>query len=264
MPTSDQSRPTSASAAPWLRNVPAKRYLETIQIEAATLLTVAERDLAAPVPTCPGWTVGDVVDHVAEVYQHKIACIRLGRRPDSWPPDFGDRQSLPFLRSSLAELVAELGGRAPESPAYTWYPPDQTVHFWCRRMAHETIVHRVDAQTAIKEVTPVDDDEFALDGIDEVLDLFLVWSFSEDPAETVGGDGQVVAIRAGDRVWRVTLEKETMRLDRAPGPADLTVSGEPSELMLWLWRRLPTSAVTVDGDLELVPMFRELLARATQ
>jgi len=263
MPTFRQSRETR-SAGPWLRHLPAKRLLEAIEIEAATLLAVAERDLSAPVPTCPGWTVADVLEHVAEVYQHKIACTRSGRRPDTWPPDFGDHEPIPFLVVSLAELLTELGGRDPESPAYTWYPPDQTVHFWCRRMAHETIVHRVDVQSAFDDVTPVGDDELAIDGIDEILDLFLVWSLGEDPDEHVGGDGRTVAIRAGGHVWRVTLEKETLRLDRSAGPAELTVSGEPSELMLWLWRRRPTSAVTVDGDLELVPVFRELLGRATQ
>jgi uncharacterized protein (TIGR03083 family) len=228
------------------------------------LLASAERDLTAPVPTCPGWTVGDLVEHVADAYQHKIASIQLGRRPQPWPPDFGEHEPLSFARSSLAEMLAELGGRDPESPTYTWYPPDQSVHFWCRRMAHETIVHRVDVQLAFDDdVTPVVD-ELALDGVDELLDIFLVWSVGEDPDEHIGGAGQTVAIRTGDHVWRVTLEPETIRLERAPGPADMTVSAEPSELMLWLWRRRPTSAVTVEGDAELVPLFRELLDRATQ
>jgi len=239
------------------------RYLYLLRADGERLAEVAERGLDVPVPCCPGWTVRDVVAHTAEVYQHKLACIRLGRRPDPWPPEeFSSREPLPFLRSSLDELIEEMKGRGPEAPAYTWWPPDQTVGFWYRRMAQESAVHRVDAETAHDVVTPVDD-ELALDGVDEVLERFLA---SEDwkanPVDAAAGT--TVAVRTGDHAWRVHLAPDEVRIEAGPGHAEATVTGEPSELLLWLWGRRPDSAVHFEGDADVVQALRERLALATQ
>jgi hypothetical protein len=42
------------------------------------------------------------------------------------------------------------------------------------------------------------------------------------------------------------------------------VSGEPSELLLWLWGRRPDSAVVLEGDGELLSGFRARLKVVTQ
>ena len=42
------------------------------------------------------------------------------------------------------------------------------------------------------------------------------------------------------------------------------VSGEPSELLLWLWGRRPDTAVTREGDGDLLTGFRERLKVVTQ
>ncbi len=47
-------------------------YLSLIRTDAAALATAARGRLADPVPSCPGWTVADLVDHVGHVYLHKI------------------------------------------------------------------------------------------------------------------------------------------------------------------------------------------------
>src|ERR1700754_4299222 len=72
------------------RNV--DRYLALLDADADRLLTVAELGLDADVPTCPGWRVADAVMHTSQVYQHKIACMRLLRQPSETeyvqqPPD---------------------------------------------------------------------------------------------------------------------------------------------------------------------------------
>lgn len=231
--------------------------------------TAGRGDLDAPVPPCPGWTVRDAVLHTAEVYQHKIAAMRQGVRPDPWPPDFSGREPVAFLRESLEELLGELTTRDPASPAWTWWPPDQTVRFWSRRMAQETAVHRVDVQSAFNAVTPVDD-ELAVDGVDEVLELMLSGDWSDVPAEEWGavspeaGAGKTVAIRTRDRLWRVSLHPNRIDLARETGHSDAVVSGEPSELLLWLWGRRPRSAVRAEGDEEALTALRDRLALATQ
>jgi hypothetical protein len=63
------------------------RYLELLKSDGHLLRVAATGNVDAAVPACPGWTVRDVVVHTAEVYEHKIAGIKLGgARPNPWPP----------------------------------------------------------------------------------------------------------------------------------------------------------------------------------
>jgi len=249
-----------------------QRYLELIGQDGRRLGEVARAaDLGADIPTCPGWTVGDCVAHTAEVYQHKVACIRLGRRPgedyEQAPPPGVD--VLDWFDASLALLLAELQDRGPDAPAYTWWPADQTVGFWYRRMAQETAVHRCDVEDGSGENTPIDH-ELAVDGIDEVLERMLS---SEDwaamPADEWGGvdptagEGATVRVASAD-VWRSTLAADRIAFARGDGPADATVSGDPEAVLLWLWGRRPDSAVTLEGDPGTLAAFRDRLRIATQ
>ena len=79
-----------------------------------------------------------------------------------------------LLDRAYAALTAEFAARSPESPAFTWYGPDQTVGFWIRRMAQETVIHRVDAElgAGVASIAPIPAD-LAHDGIDEFLVAFV-------------------------------------------------------------------------------------------
>lgn len=240
-------------------------YLAHLNRDAARMAELAEQGLDGPVPACPGWTVGEALVHTGEVYSHKVACMRLAAQPqseDDWDHGPADGQdAVAWFRERLAELTTELTTRGADGATYTWYEPDQTVGFWFRRMAQETAVHRVDVESGFDAVSPVDDD-LAVDGIDEVLDCFLSYQ-----NEDVGPDGPgrgTVAVRTGDHIWRTTLTADEAVLSREPGPADAVVSGEPSELLLWLWGRRPDSAVVREGDEALLVGFRERLRVVTQ
>lgn len=102
-----------------------KRYLDLVRADGAQLLEVARSDLDAPVPTCPGWLVRDLVLHVAQVYRHKIACTDLQAEPAPWPPEwpYAAADPIGWCEESLDALVE----RGPEAPSATWYPPEQTV-----------------------------------------------------------------------------------------------------------------------------------------
>ena len=63
-------------------------------------------------------------------------------------PGAADEAKLPLLGRAYGELIAEFGARQPTDPTPTWYDPDQTVAFWIRRMAQETVIHRMDAELA--------------------------------------------------------------------------------------------------------------------
>lgn len=200
----------------------------------------------ATVPSCPEWSAADLADHVAMVYAHKVVCIRTGAQPKPWPPAEG----IGPLERVFAELIEELGARSPQEPASTWFPKDQTVGFWVRRMVHETAIHRIDAELAAGiEPHPVHP-ELAVDGIDEMLRVsveFCSDSWPEDFTEVlVDADHRPVLVDAGGRAWSITAGTERVLIaDAEPGAAaDATVTGDPGLIYRWLWGR--------GGDVELV------------
>ncbi len=245
------------------------RFLECLAADKQRLVEVA-RGLDQQVPSCPDWTVRDLVHHVANVYLHKVACMRLGHAPADWAPEQTE-PALERLERAYDELAAEFATRKPTDPAFTWYPPDQSVGFWIRRMAQETTVHRVDAEQAAGALTPVPDD-LAGDGIDEVLRIFLGWgtaNFTDLPdvaALLAESDGRAVAVRSGDRAFLIRPASGGVQVDADADTtsAAATISGAPSDLLLWLWNRTGSDAVRLDGDSGLIGYFRRLMADATE
>lgn len=238
------------------------RYLELLRSDGALLRDAAARDLDAKVPTCPGWAVRDAVAHTAEVYEHKLACIAAeGERPDPWPPSWPhDRDPLAWYADAHRRIVDVLDRTNPLAPSWTWWPGDQTAGFWVRRMAQETAVHRADVESAFGPITPVDA-ELAVDGVDEVLVMMLAGDWSTDPQPDLGG---TVAVSTGGRTWVVSMAPESVTVTESSGDAEATVSGEPSDVLLWLWGRASDDVVTFGGDRDVARRFRERLVLATQ
>src|SRR5690349_330284 len=118
----------------------ASRYLQCLAADYGDLRDAASAaELTANVASCPGWTVADLVRHVAQVYLHKVALMRTGEEPEEWPPpSLAAEAPLAALGRAYGALRAEFRTRGPGQPAPTWYDPDQTVAFWIRRMALET------------------------------------------------------------------------------------------------------------------------------
>src|SRR6478735_3080028 len=133
------------------------RFLDALGADFDRLRAVAPRDPSAVVPTCPGWTVADLTRHVGEVYLHKTLAIRDGLEPAPWPPrELAREEPLALLDRAYAALREQFDLHAPEDPAGAWYTPDQTVGFWIRRMAQETVIHRIDAELGTGQpVAPV-------------------------------------------------------------------------------------------------------------
>jgi uncharacterized protein (TIGR03083 family) len=238
------------------------RYIDSLRADATLLADTARQDLTLAVPPCPGWTVADVVEHLGYVYLHKIACMRLRRAPDPWPPELPSGDLIDWLESSLAELIAELTARGPAAPSHTWHAPDQTVGFWYRRMAQETAVHRVDVQLAFGPATPVDSD-IALDGVDEILDIMLAGDWSAEPQSA---PAQTIRLTAGTRAWDVRLAPTTVTVEHAPAidAAGPELHGSADDILLWLWGRRERSALRLSGDPTAATALRDRLRLATQ
>ncbi|CRK60356.1 hypothetical protein [Alloactinosynnema sp. L-07] len=242
-------------------------YLDCLAADYIRLRAVAETDLDAPVPSCPSWTMADLVRHVAEVYQHKTAAMKNNAFPRPWPPDLTGRAPIEVLDESYEALLEQFDELEPEDERITWYAPQQTVGFWQRRMAQETVIHRIDAELAAGVDSEQVPDALAVDGIDEVLHRFLAYFSSEEPEEfgesLTSLAGQRVAVRAGDQTWIVDLQPTGVKVG-TDGGFDAAVSADPDTLLRWLWRRVDLDAVTVEGDAAAVKALYAVLEDATQ
>ncbi|TDV50960.1 maleylpyruvate isomerase family mycothiol-dependent enzyme [Actinophytocola oryzae] len=244
-----------------------QRFLECLDDEYTRLREVAAGALDLRVPSCPGWTGADLVRHVAEVYLHKAETMRRGAWPRPWPPDLpGD--PLVSLDDAYRTLVGELTSHKPADPALTWYDPDQTVGFWLRRMAQETVIHRFDAELAADvDHSPVPAD-LADDGIDEVLECFLAYSSVVDPEEfdthLAECDGRTVQIATEAGGWQVQLGPSVVSVARGHFDAEAGVAGEAAAVLRWVWRRAGDEGVALDGNRWILGKLRMLLGVTTQ
>ncbi|HEX6518392.1 MAG TPA: maleylpyruvate isomerase family mycothiol-dependent enzyme, partial [Streptosporangiaceae bacterium] len=249
------------------------RFLDCLADDFARLRAVVPADLTAPVPTCPGWTVADLARHVGQVYMHKTLAMREGAEPEQWPPEeLAFAEPLALLDETYADLLAEFAARKPADPAGSWYKPDQTVGFWIRRMAQETVIHRIDAELGTGQpIAPVPRD-LAVDGINELLKVFLAYSVGEWGDYFTGilatSPGWTYAVRTDGATWRVRTGPGLVTVeDGADDAADVTISGPPTAMLRWVWNRETAdepSAVTVEGPREALEELHRCIVTATQ
>jgi uncharacterized protein (TIGR03083 family) len=244
------------------------RLLDVLGVEGELLASSAEdASEDAPVAMCPGLTIGGTVRHVGSVYRMVVAWLDEGRRPGDWHRDQEPGEStVAYQREALHVLFERLAAHSPDEYASTWWPADHTYGFWRRRMAHETVIHRTDVQAAAGiERTEIDED-LALDGVDEVLAL---WFAQKLPVLGLSGTKTgTVAVRTGGHAWVTRAgpgETTAWRCSpREAEGADATVSGDPAQVYLWLWGRLPLTAVMFGGEFDLAGQLWALLRLATR
>jgi uncharacterized protein (TIGR03083 family) len=173
-----------------------------------------------------------------------------------------DETLLDWFREGHSRLTRSLTAAPPELRCWYFLPAPSPLAFWARRQAHETTVHRVDAEAALgKELSPIDT-AFASDGVDELLTGFHVRAKSRVRSE-LPRSLRVLAVDAptGQNDWLMHLSADPPRTQRAgEGPADCTVRGTAAELYLALWNRGPYEGLEVSGDASLVDLWRRTAA----
>lgn len=223
-------------------------YLDQVRQQADALRAAAVKagpDVAVP-PT-PGWTVQRLVRHIDRVHGWVVAALDTaptGERPERpSPPEEWDAL-LEHWDGVVDTMLDKLRTLGPDGPVWTFLP-DGTAKWWARRQAHETAIHRLDAEhaaygDAVEQLmfTP----EFAADGVDEALTLMV-------PRQSCEATGTVLfhAADAG-RAWLVTA---TAGERPTTGPAtelatDASVVGTADAVYRAVWKR-PSNAV-VGGD----------------
>jgi uncharacterized protein (TIGR03083 family) len=203
--------------------------------------------LTVPVASCPGWSVADLLWHLAEVH-HFWATI-VGDQRDTWegyeaPARPADDELPAFYRAGLAATLAVLRAAEPSAPNWTW-SNDHSAGFVIRRMAQETAVHRWDAEHAAGHDWAIDAG-LASDGIDEFLYHFR--GDGTDGGQPVGGSVHLHCTDVAGE-WTVRpLADGGSEVTREHAKGDCALRGTANDLLLVLWRRLPLSAADVVGD----------------
>ena len=241
----------------------ADRYFAEIEASTAGLAEiVAEHDQSLPIPTCPEWTLRQLATHVGRAHRwaaeitrtRSDAPIPFREVPDGKLPD--DRaEQCAWLRAGAARIVGAV--REAGSDLVWSFAGPAPAGFWIRRMAHETLVHRADAQLAAgAEPEPAIEAEVAADAIDEWL--MLLAGGLGDPGERAkalpAGAGLHVHATddglGGRGEWMIRHDAGGLTVEPGHGKGDAALAGPAASLLLVLMRRRPVSdpAVTVYGD----------------
>ena len=219
----------------------------------------------APVPTCPGWVVRDLVRHTGGVHRWATAYVGRPRTElwdvdldeivGTWPADAdlvgwfreGDEALAGALEAAPADLSAGRSCRAPSPLA-----------MWARRQAHETAIHRVDAELAAG--VPLTPFRARLRrrrgrrtaGVASCPGAPRNCAPRSPPRLVMGctDDGGGLAVAAsGPRASR------TEPVPSAERGADCTVRGSAADLYLALWNRSGPEALVIDGEGDVLRLF---------
>ncbi|MBN6058547.1 maleylpyruvate isomerase family mycothiol-dependent enzyme, partial [Nonomuraea sp. RK-328] len=229
------------------------------------------------VPSCPGWSVADLIVHLGGVHRGLITVIqgRLTAFPDvsdlsflrlpadltGWPrpENAPNRGPIPgglgdWFAEGAALLEEQFRTNAPATPVWTW-SEEQSVGFWTRTQAIEAAVHRWDAENALGAAMPMDA-ELAADAVTQTFQVMAPARRAWTQAPPGAGERYRFRQTDGAGVWTVGFDAEDLRLGTSPagdggagtGPVDVELAGTASDLMLYLWQRVPVDRLEVRGD----------------
>lgn len=254
-------------------------HIEVLRREGALLADAAGRSgPGAPVPTCPEWAVRDLVHHTGGVHRWAATYVRdgltepMGAEAEQavYGPMPEDADLVRWYREAYTRLTDALESADADLVCWTFFRARSPLAFWARRQAHETTIHRVDAESAAGGGLSPIPSALAVDGVDELLGGFHTRRRSRvrtdqprvlriravDAEGRTGGEAGGQA--GGEAVWSVYLSADAPRVTReADGAADCTLSGPADALYLALWNRGPRDLLRVEGDPGLLDLWAE-------
>jgi len=233
------------------------RMFAVLDASIADLAGVGVDDLDRPVPACEGWDVSRLLSHVGRVHRWVIGVLEAGpggdapvpaRRPDDVSPLDWFADGAATLRSSFDAVDLDV--------VYPTWIGDQQARWWLRRQVQETAVHAWDGRDARGRGDEGLDPDVAVDGIDELLDVFLRLRFDH---AAFGAAGESMHLHATDvdGEWLITFESggvPTVRREHAKG--DVAARGTASDLLLFLWSRRRPETLDVFGDATLLTRYQ--------
>jgi uncharacterized protein (TIGR03083 family) len=244
--------------------VDSARHIEAVEQAGGLLASAASRvPRDSRVPTCPDWDMGELVRHQGGVHRWATGVVAtphtefwdvgLDEVVGTWPDD---DELVSWFEAGCRDLVAALRDAPDDLQCWTFLAAPTPKAMWARRQAHETTIHRVDAELAASSaVTPIDP-ALAADGVDELLACFITRRGSKLRAER----GQTLAVQATDvdDRWVVAIGPDEPVTERhSEAAADCTIAGRAQDLYLTLWSRAVASdaGVSVAGDEAVFALF---------
>ena len=206
-------------------------------------------DGSTPVPTCPGWSLTQLLRHVGrgDRWAAQIVRDRLddyldpraveGGKP---PPDAAD--AISWLQGGAQRLVDAVELSGVQTPVWTFLGP-RPANWWIRRRLHETAVHRADAAIATGGEFTLEAD-IAADAVTEWLERVAIQAGSEG-APLPLGDGNTLHLHATDPglgeagEWTVGVQGGDITWTHEHGKGTVALRGGATELLLALVRRVP-------------------------
>jgi uncharacterized protein (TIGR03083 family) len=228
--------------------------LDHDRIIAAEAEALAEAgEATAHAASVPGtdWDLDALLDHVGRLtwfWSGRVRKAGGGDFYDTERPD--DVSASDWIRQGTTTMREQLAAADPEAEVKTWAGLKPPSWLW-RRMTHELAVHRWDAQRAGGEPQPIDE-AVADDGIDELLQEFA-------PIADVSGVGGTIHLHAtdgdGSGEWFIDTS-DGLSWSRAHEKGDVAVRGTTSDLLLFLWGRVPVDHLEVHGDTTVLDRWR--------
>ncbi|XVU27350.1 maleylpyruvate isomerase family mycothiol-dependent enzyme [Actinoplanes sp. CA-054009] len=220
----------------WL---PPARYTAELEIETARFASAtSDASPEKAVPTCPDWTIRDLVTHVGTGHRYATEIIKTDQaQPYALIPAPPLQSSWPsWLTTGAHDLNEAVAKHGFHSPVWTWQPKYRIAGFWLRRMVHDLVVHRFDA-AAPGALAP----DLAADGVSDLLASFEMF-------DRLSGSGESLQLIAPDidRTWHVRRVEGGIEWHEAQAPADVTLTAPARELVLILNRRSPPPPVKGD------------------
>lgn len=251
------------------------RHCAEIAVQADLLRSsLGDADLTTPVPSCPGWNLGQLLRHLGGAHRWAETIVRTRATQPPSDEDFRDLSGYTdrdpdvlgaWLAEGAAQLADTLRAAGPDAQMWTAVP-GETAAFWARRFAHETVVHRADAVLALGAEFTVDED-VALDAVDEWMQLgSLPMMFEFHPEmRALLGPGRTLHLHASDTApetgaeWLVDLTGDSITWRRAHEEAAVTVRGPLTDLLLVVYRRRPArgEGLEIVGDTQLLDFWLE-------
>ena len=231
-------------------------YLDSVRDNARKFVEAARQaGIDAPVPTCPDWTVADLARHQGRVFHWMSDMVEtkaqeyVDRRPFEEEAEGAD-DPLAFVEGGAEHALAVLGAADPDTPVWNWFDGGPgPARFWYRRMAHETVVHRADAESAAAGrpgTSHVEPAELAADGIDEFLDFLTLRARGGRPPGLSGSYHFHTTDVPGE--WVVVFDGDDVIVRREHAKADVAVRGPASDLELFLYSRRGADGLDTFGD----------------
>lgn len=208
-------------------------------------------DLATPVPTCPGWTLEQLLRHVGRGHRWAAQIVRDKRDsplhprevPGGKPPADTDG-ALEWLDASARTIVDAVQAVGAETPVWTFCGP-RPAGWWIRRRLHEATVHRADAAIALGvdyDLAP----ELAADGMSEWLDLVAANVTGDQPASLDVGVSLHLHATDAEAEWTLRGTDAGVVWESAHVTSTAAARGRAVDLFLTLLRRRSAEDVGVE------------------